>query len=77
MASVTIKISFGAMARPIAYQLRELGFVLPMSKLAGLEPLQRQADAVVLLAIHGILPPAQVELARKRILKAIAAEVTP
>lgn len=63
--SVTFSLSFGALAPPISEQLETQGLTSPGSLF------QRQADAIVLLHVHGVLTDTSAHAARKRLLKAI------
>lgn len=63
-----MRILFGALAAPLWQQVK-----LPPQKL---RDIQRMADSITLLAIHGALSEAEAHRARKRIVKKIAALLT-
>lgn len=66
-----IAITFGAMADPIGAQLYKQGIVI---NAAAADRIDRCADAVTLLAIHGYLTDAEKARARTRLMKAITRE---
>jgi hypothetical protein len=68
-------ITFGATAPTIKEQLLAQG--LPLPKVHELIGLQKQADAVVVLRVHGTLPEAQADAACRRILRQIGSLVAP
>ena len=63
---VTISLAFGALAEPLKTHLRRLTLRHPK-----IELMQRQADAITLLACHGTLSEREVRTARKRLAKKI------
>ena len=58
------ELVFGAMADSIEAQLRKQGY-----KIVGPAHAQQLADAITLLAIHGILTDAEKQKARQRLMK--------
>ena len=69
MGSRKVNISFGAMSRPIADQLKEQGLSL---RPESCRHYQRDADAIVRLAIRGYLSAAPCRKMRQRIIDEIA-----
>lgn len=60
----TLSITFGALAPSLKLQLREQDYEIVPEVL---DSFQKMADAVTLLAVHGVLPPKPVEIARRRL----------
>lgn len=67
---MTIHIKFGALCDSITKQLRAQGYRLKVSA-----SYQKDADAITRLAVRGLLPAAQANAARKRLMKDIGAEL--
>lgn len=68
-----VMIELGALAAPIAAQLREHGYRLPKSA----RHLQRLADCITDLKIAGVLSDAEGLKARMRLLKQITKAAVP
>ena len=68
----SIGLNFGALSPKLSEQLKELRFVLEG---ADLKQFDADADAIVRLHVRGILPDAQVDGARKRLLKKIVSAI--
>ena len=64
----TIALSFGVLSKPLAEQLAAQGHAIP--KKNG-KILQRFADAISLLSVHGMLSDAEKDRVRNRLLKRI------
>lgn len=65
-----IDLQFGALAPQIYDQLQSQG-ITAASLRADSVGFQRDADAVVRLHVRGLLPEAQVQLARRRLMKSV------
>lgn len=65
-----LTLSFGAISPPIEQQLQEKGLTLGMSA----PKFQRAVDSIVFLWLHSYLTKAQVDSARKKLMKEIAKE---
>ena len=70
MADLTL--SLGALAQPLAVQLREQGVAV-----GDVENYQQDADALTRAYVRSLLPPSQVQMARRRLLDRIASEAVP
>jgi hypothetical protein len=70
-----IEIVFGAMAPPILDQLRAQGIRASILSSVDALQFQKDADAVVRLAVRGILPENAKRAAHRRILRRMIAEI--
>lgn len=65
-------LHFGAMVEPIGSQIQDMGYSINGKNC----PLwQKHADAITHLSLHGLLPPRQVEAARRRLVTRIHREM--
>ena len=71
-----IEIEFGGLAPPILDQLREQGVKASVLSSVDALNLQKDADAILRLAVRGILPSAEVHKARKRLFNRMAREIS-
>jgi hypothetical protein len=71
---VKFGVSFGALSPTIEEQLREQGLKLDMDPALN-ELIQRHADQITVLEIHGILTEDETARARKRLLRIIKKQV--
>lgn len=74
MQKTTFGLRFGALAPKIKIQLKEQGYSIGTTDAARL---QKLADSVVMLKIHGFLSDSASDVVRKKILKAIVKAVKP
>jgi hypothetical protein len=63
-----ISLRFGGLVPPIFKQLNDQGIEATEAEC---ETMQRWADAILLLRLHGLLPEGQARCANKRVLKAV------
>lgn len=67
-----IEISFGALAEPLADQLRQQGLLIGREKCSRF---QSDMDASARLSVRGLLSDSEATKVRRRLLKAILSEV--
>lgn len=67
-----ISLRFGPFAPPLGTQLRDQGVVLPVDDLGHF---QADADAITRVKVRGLLPDAQAEKCRIKLLRAIGKAV--
>lgn len=70
-----LSVSFGALVKPLAEQLAEVG--LEVSDPAELARIQIIADAVSVVAVHGLMPRSQSDRARQKLASRLAKIVAP
>lgn len=70
---VVFGVHFGALAKPIAQQLREQGFKVPASARKAIKHLQLDADALVRLTVRGYINDSLKRALHNRLIRAISA----
>ena len=70
---MSLELSFGALSDPIRTQLDAQNVTADRDEISHW---QRDADAIVRVAVRGLLPDSQIRQARKRLLKRIAKGVS-